>query len=35
LFDKLDLALVGIGAMESSRMLAASGNIFRLAVQRR
>jgi DNA-binding transcriptional regulator LsrR (DeoR family) len=28
LFDKLDLALVGIGSMEPSRMLAASGNIF-------
>jgi DNA-binding transcriptional regulator LsrR (DeoR family) len=27
LFDKLDLALVGIGSMEPSRMLAASGNI--------
>ena len=28
LFEKLDLALVGIGSMEPSRMLAASGNIF-------
>lgn len=28
LFNKLDLALVGIGSMEPSRMLAASGNIF-------
>ena len=28
LFDKLDIALVGIGSMEPSRMLAASGNIF-------
>ncbi len=28
LFDKLDLALVGIGSMEPSRMLAVSGNIF-------
>jgi len=28
LFEKLDVALVGIGAMEPSRMLAASGNIF-------
>ena len=28
LFDKLDIALVGIGAMEPSRMLAVSGNIF-------
>jgi DNA-binding transcriptional regulator LsrR (DeoR family) len=28
MFDKLDLALVGIGSMEPSRMLAASGNIF-------
>jgi DNA-binding transcriptional regulator LsrR (DeoR family) len=27
LFDKLDLALVGIGSMEPSRMLSASGNI--------
>ena len=28
LFDKLDVALVGIGSMEPSRMLAVSGNIF-------
>jgi DNA-binding transcriptional regulator LsrR (DeoR family) len=28
LFDKLDIALVGIGSTEPSRMLAASGNIF-------
>lgn len=28
LFDKLDIALVGIGSMEPSRMLAVSGNIF-------
>jgi len=28
LFDKLDLALVGIGSMEPSRMLAISGNMF-------
>jgi DNA-binding transcriptional regulator LsrR (DeoR family) len=28
LFDRLDLALVGIGSMEPSRMLAVSGNIF-------
>jgi DNA-binding transcriptional regulator LsrR (DeoR family) len=28
LFDKLNIALVGIGSMEPSRMLAASGNIF-------
>lgn len=28
LFDKLDLALVGIGSMEPSRMLAVSGNVF-------
>jgi DNA-binding transcriptional regulator LsrR (DeoR family) len=28
LFEKLDIALVGIGSMEPSRMLAASGNIF-------
>jgi DNA-binding transcriptional regulator LsrR (DeoR family) len=28
LFDKVDLALVGIGSMEPSRMLALSGNIF-------
>ncbi|MBS1805642.1 MAG: sugar-binding transcriptional regulator [Acidobacteria bacterium] len=28
LFDKLDLALVGIGSMEPSKMLAVSGNIF-------
>ena len=28
LFDKLDIALVGIGSMEPSRMLSASGNIF-------
>ena len=28
LFEKLDLALVGIGSMEPSRMLAVSGNIF-------
>ncbi len=28
LFDKLDIALVGIGSMEPSRMLASSGNIF-------
>jgi DNA-binding transcriptional regulator LsrR (DeoR family) len=28
LFDKLDLALVGIGSMEPSRMLSASDNIF-------
>ena len=28
LFDKLDLALVGIGSMEPSRMLAASGSFF-------
>lgn len=28
LFEKLDLALVGIGSMEPSKMLAASGNIF-------
>lgn len=27
LFDKLDVALVGIGSLEPSRMLAASGNI--------
>lgn len=27
-FDKLDIALVGIGSMEPSRMLAVSGNIF-------
>jgi len=38
LFEKLDLALVGIGSMEPSRMLAVSGNIFsrdeRAALQR-
>jgi DNA-binding transcriptional regulator LsrR (DeoR family) len=28
LFDRLDVALVGIGSMEPSRMLAVSGNIF-------
>jgi DNA-binding transcriptional regulator LsrR (DeoR family) len=28
LFERLDLALVGIGSMEPSRMLAVSGNIF-------
>jgi DNA-binding transcriptional regulator LsrR (DeoR family) len=28
LFDQLDVALVGIGSMEPSRMLAVSGNIF-------
>jgi DNA-binding transcriptional regulator LsrR (DeoR family) len=28
LFDKLDMALVGIGSMEPSKMLAVSGNIF-------
>jgi DNA-binding transcriptional regulator LsrR (DeoR family) len=28
LFDKLDIALVGIGSLEPSRMLAVSGNIF-------
>jgi DNA-binding transcriptional regulator LsrR (DeoR family) len=28
LFDKLDLALVGIGSMEPSKMLAVSGNMF-------
>ncbi|HKF48994.1 MAG TPA: sugar-binding transcriptional regulator [Terracidiphilus sp.] len=28
LFEKLDVALVGIGSMDPSRMLAASGNIF-------
>lgn len=28
LFEKLDVALVGIGSMEPSKMLAASGNIF-------
>jgi len=28
LFDKLDVALVGIGSMEPSRMLAVSGNVF-------
>lgn len=28
LFDKLDIALVGIGSMDPSKMLAASGNIF-------
>jgi DNA-binding transcriptional regulator LsrR (DeoR family) len=28
LFDKLDIALIGIGSMEPSRMLAVSGNIF-------
>ncbi|MGB6194371.1 MAG: sugar-binding transcriptional regulator [Terracidiphilus sp.] len=28
LFDKLDIALVGIGSMEPSRMLAGSGNVF-------
>ena len=28
LFDKLDIALVGIGSMEPSKMLAVSGNIF-------
>ena len=28
LFDRLDIALVGIGSMEPSRMLAVSGNIF-------
>lgn len=28
LFDKLDIALVGIGSMEPSRMLAVSGNVF-------
>jgi DNA-binding transcriptional regulator LsrR (DeoR family) len=28
LFEKLDLALVGIGSMEPSRMLAVSGNTF-------
>jgi DNA-binding transcriptional regulator LsrR (DeoR family) len=28
LFEKLDLALVGIGSMEPSRLLASSGNVF-------
>jgi DNA-binding transcriptional regulator LsrR (DeoR family) len=28
LFEKLDIALVGIGSLEPSRMLASSGNIF-------
>jgi len=28
LFDKLDVALVGIGSMEPSRMLAVTGNVF-------
>jgi DNA-binding transcriptional regulator LsrR (DeoR family) len=28
LFDKVDLALVGIGALEPSKLLASSGNIF-------
>jgi len=28
LFDKLDIALVGIGSMEPSKMLAVSGNVF-------
>jgi len=28
LFDKLDIALVGIGSMEPSKLLAVSGNIF-------
>ena len=28
LFDRLDIALVGIGSMEPSRMLAVSGNVF-------
>ena len=28
LFDELDIALVGIGSMEPSRMLAGSGNVF-------
>jgi DNA-binding transcriptional regulator LsrR (DeoR family) len=28
LFEKLDIALIGIGSMEPSRMLAVSGNIF-------
>ena len=28
LFDKLDVALVGIGSMEPSRMLSVSGNVF-------
>jgi DNA-binding transcriptional regulator LsrR (DeoR family) len=28
LFERLDLALVGIGSMEPSRLLASSGNVF-------
>ena len=28
LFDRLDLALVGIGSMEPSRLLSSSGNVF-------
>lgn len=28
LFDKIDLALVGIGALEPSKLLASSGNVF-------
>jgi len=38
-FDKLDLALVGIGSMEPSKMLTGSGNVFsreeRVEMQRR